>query len=215
MTFSASAVVRVEKKRREREYEELYKSARSPFKGMELKKIFLYSVAIGYYKNKRSPLEKPLHDLFQAARTLTPEEEWFIKSIAIKTAGDLSILSNERKVLNIAEEFANAGIMAGVSSVNFSKQPFEKYNGFFGASSTYAAFSYLEYGALRLFSQMTQDCQIKHGKTLYIAGHSGIETAEDSRTHFGVFAPGVSQLFPKGQVINLHPFLRFGILLIE
>jgi len=111
MTFSASAVVRVEKKRREREYEELYKSARSPFKGMELKKIFLYSVAIGYYKNKRSPLEKPLHDLFQAARTLTPEEEWFIKSIAIKTAGDLSILSNERKVLNIAEEFANAGIL--------------------------------------------------------------------------------------------------------
>jgi transketolase len=37
-------------------------------------------------------------------------------------------------------------------------------------------------------------------------GHSGPETAEDSRTHFGIFAPGVTQLFPKGQVINLVPW---------
>jgi transketolase len=41
---------------------------------------------------------------------------------------------------------------------------------------------------------------------LWVAGHSGPETAEDSRTHFGIFAPGVTQLFPDGQVINLHPW---------
>ncbi len=39
-----------------------------------------------------------------------------------------------------------------------------------------------------------------------MAGHSGPETAEDSRTHFGVFAPGVTQLFPEGAVIDLHPW---------
>ncbi len=41
---------------------------------------------------------------------------------------------------------------------------------------------------------------------LYVAGHSGPETAEDSRTHFGIFEPGVMQLFPEGHVIDLHPW---------
>ena len=36
--------------------------------------------------------------------------------------------------------------------------------------------------------------------------HSGPENAEDSRTHFGIFAPGVTQLFPDGHIINLHPW---------
>ena len=39
-----------------------------------------------------------------------------------------------------------------------------------------------------------------------MAGHSGPETADDSRTHFGIFAPGVMQLFPEGCVLDLHPW---------
>jgi transketolase len=62
------------------------------------------------------------------------------------------------------------------------------------------------YGPMRLYSQMSQDSQLKLGKILWIAGHSGPETADDSRTHFGVFAPGVTQLFPDGKVIDLHPW---------
>ena len=103
-------------------------------------------------------------------------------------------------------EFANAGIMTGISSVNFSENPYEEYNGFYSASSTYASFAYLKYGAMRIFSQMSQDSQIKLGKTIWVSGHSGPETAEDSRTHFGIFSPGVSGLFPKGHIINLHPW---------
>jgi len=41
---------------------------------------------------------------------------------------------------------------------------------------------------------------------IWVAGHSGPETAEDSRTHFGIFAPGATQLFPDGHIINLHPW---------
>ncbi|MBG0771916.1 MAG: transketolase, partial [Anaerolineaceae bacterium] len=51
-----------------------------------------------------------------------------------------------------------------------------------------------------------QDCPWKFGKVLWVAGHSGPETADDSRTHFGIYAPGVTQLFPKGSIINLHPW---------
>ena len=59
---------------------------------------------------------------------------------------------------------------------------------------------------MRLFSQLAQDSELKVGKVLWVAGHSGPETAEDSRTHFGIFETGVTQLFPEGHVIDLHPW---------
>ncbi len=103
-------------------------------------------------------------------------------------------------------EFANSGIMAGLGTVNLAANPEDHFDGFWSASSTYGSFSYLMYGLMRLFSQLAQDCNLKVGKALWVAGHSGPETADDSRTHFGIFAPGVTQLFPEGSVINLHPW---------
>ncbi|MBI4879595.1 MAG: transketolase [Planctomycetes bacterium] len=103
-------------------------------------------------------------------------------------------------------EFANAAIAAHLATVNFAADPEVRFAGYFGACSTYGSFSYLKYGPMRLFAQLTQDTQQKTGKVLWVAGHSGPETAEDSRTHFGVFSPGVLDLFPRGQVIDLHPF---------
>jgi transketolase len=103
-------------------------------------------------------------------------------------------------------EFTNAGISAGVAATNLSDKPFESFNGFYMATSTYGSFSYLKYGEYRLFSQMAQDCPVKLGKVLWVAGHSGPETADDSRTHFGIFSPVVTQLFPKGHIINLYPW---------
>jgi transketolase len=103
-------------------------------------------------------------------------------------------------------EFSNAGLVAGLATVNLAEDPFSGFDGFWGACSTYGSFSYLKYGLMRLFSQLAQDTELRVGKVLWIAGHSGPETAEDSRTHFGVFAPGVTQLFPAGHVIDLHPW---------
>ena len=103
-------------------------------------------------------------------------------------------------------EFTNAGMMAAVATVNLSRDPEQEFDGFWGAASTYGSFSYLKYGPMRLFSHFAQDTPFKMGKFLYAAGHSGPETADDSRTHFGIFSPGVTQLFPKGHVINLYPW---------
>ncbi|MHB1499748.1 MAG: 1-deoxy-D-xylulose-5-phosphate synthase N-terminal domain-containing protein [Candidatus Dormibacteria bacterium] len=116
--------------------------------------------------------------------------------------------SNPRGVVLPQEitEFSNAGISVGMASVNLAEDPFSNFDGFWTACSTYGSFSYLKYGEMRLFSQLAQDCELKVGRVLWIAGHSGPETAEDSRTHFGIFAPGVTQLFPAGQVIDLHPW---------
>jgi transketolase len=103
-------------------------------------------------------------------------------------------------------EFTNAGLVAGLATVNLATDPFKEFDGFWGACSTYGSFSYLKYGPMRLFSQLTQDCELRTGKLLWVAGHSGPETAEDSRTHFGIFETGVTQLFPDGHVIDLHPW---------
>ena len=103
-------------------------------------------------------------------------------------------------------EFTNSGVACGIASVNLAEDPFEQFNGFWGACSTYGAFSYLKYGEMRLFSQLAQDCELRVGKVIWVAGHSGPETAEDSRTHFGIFETGVTQLFPEGHVIDLHPW---------
>jgi transketolase len=93
-----------------------------------------------------------------------------------------------------------------MATVNMSETPEDDYLGFYGACSTYGSFSYLKYGPMRLFSQLSQDCDLKTGKVIWVAGHSGPETADDSRTHFGIFATGVTQLFPDGQICNIHPF---------
>lgn len=103
-------------------------------------------------------------------------------------------------------EFANAGISVGISTVNLAEKPYETFNGFYSACSTYGSFVYLKYGPMRLFSQLSQEADMKIGKVLWVAGHTGPETAEDSRTHFGVFSPIITQAFPDGKVLNLYPW---------
>ena len=125
-----------------------------------------------------------------------------------RATGGTSADTNPRGALLPTEitEFTNAGMIVGLATVNLASDPFTSFNGFWGACSTYGSFSYLKYGEMRLFSQLAQDCELKVGKVLWVAGHSGPETAEDSRTHFGIYEPGVTQLFPEGKVIDLHPW---------
>lgn len=115
---------------------------------------------------------------------------------------------NPEGVLLLQEitEFCNAGMCAGIGSVNFSDTPEKEWDGFGTACSTYGSFSYLKYGLMRLYSQLAQDCDFKVGPVIWVAGHSGPETADDSRTHFGIFSPSVTQLFPEGHVVDLHPW---------
>src|SRR5579859_1849941 len=46
-------------------------------------------------------------------------------------------------------EFTNSGISAGIATVNFSEHPYEQFDGFYAAHSTYGSFSYLKYGLMR------------------------------------------------------------------
>ena len=101
------------------------------------------------------------------------------------------------------QEAVNASIIIGAIGQNAAPDP-ARFAGLWGISGTYGAFTPLMYTPARVFSQQNQDSPFALGVLTILAGHSGPETAADARTHFGIFAPQVWTLLPRGQVINLY-----------
>jgi transketolase len=101
------------------------------------------------------------------------------------------------------QEAVNASTIIGLVNQTASKDA-GTHAGVWGLSGTYGAFTPLMYTPARVFSQQNQDSPFRLGVLTILAGHSGPETAADARTHFGIFAPQVWTLFPRGQIINLY-----------
>ena len=100
------------------------------------------------------------------------------------------------------QEAGNVSTAIGLVSQSASVDP-EKFAGLWALSGTYGAFTPLMYTPARVWSQQNQDSKFRMGVLHILAAHSGPETAADARTHFGIFAPQVWKLFPRGQAINL------------
>jgi transketolase len=100
------------------------------------------------------------------------------------------------------QEAGNVSTAIGLVSQSASVDP-RKFAGVWALSGTYGAFTPLMYTPARVWSQQNQDSPFRVGVLHILAAHSGPETAADARTHFGIFAPQVWKLFPRGQVINL------------
>jgi transketolase len=101
------------------------------------------------------------------------------------------------------QEAGNASTAIGLVSQNASIDP-AKFAGVWAISGTYGAFTPLMYTPARVWSQQSQDSRFRMGVLHILVGHSGPETAADGRTHFGIFAPQVWKLFPRGQAIHLN-----------
>jgi transketolase len=101
------------------------------------------------------------------------------------------------------QEAGNASTAIGLVSQSASLDP-EKFAGVWAISGTYGAFTPLMYTPARVWSQQSQDSRFRMGVLHILVGHSGPETAADGRTHFGIFAPQVWRLFPRGQAIHLN-----------
>jgi transketolase len=100
------------------------------------------------------------------------------------------------------QEAGNVSTAIGLVSQSASVDP-NKFAGVWALSGTYGAFTPLMYTPARVWSQQNQDSKFRVGVLHILAAHSGPETAADARTHFGIFAPQVWKLFPRGQAINL------------
>jgi transketolase len=101
------------------------------------------------------------------------------------------------------QEAGNVASAIGLVSQSASVDP-EQFKGVWALSGTYGAFTPLMYTPARVWSQQNQDSRFRMGVLHILVGHSGPETAADGRTHFGIFAPQVWRLFPRGQVIHLN-----------
>jgi transketolase len=101
------------------------------------------------------------------------------------------------------QEAGNASTAIGLVSQSASLDP-TKFAGVWAISGTYGAFTPLMYTPARVWSQQSQDSKFRMGVLHILVGHSGPETAADGRTHFGIFAPQVWKLFPRGQAIHLN-----------
>ena len=100
------------------------------------------------------------------------------------------------------QEAGNASTAIGLVGQSVSLDP-NQHVGVWALSGTYGAFTPLMYLPSRVWSQQNQDSPFRTGVLHILAGHSGPETAADARTHFGIFAPQVWKLFPRGQAITL------------
>ncbi len=101
------------------------------------------------------------------------------------------------------QEAGNVSSAIGLVSQSASLDP-DKFAGVWAISGTYGAFTPLMYTPARVWSQQNQDSPFRTGVLHILVGHSGPETAADGRTHFGIFAPQVWKLFPRGQSIHLN-----------
>ena len=80
-----------------------------PFDSM--KNIFMLATFIGYQQNERIPLKNKV-DIF-TWDVLSREEEniSLLLALALAETGDIEILIDKGRILDIAEEYANAGII--------------------------------------------------------------------------------------------------------
>ncbi len=79
----------------------------SPFKTM--KDVFMWAASLGYKMGERRPLTNKTM-IFRWAQLLEQVDVPLIKAIAIADKEELGVLNSQGEVLEIVEEYANAGV---------------------------------------------------------------------------------------------------------
>lgn len=91
-------------------YKELTESSevKQPFDSM--KNVFMLAVFIGYQQDQRIPLKDKV-DIFSWDVLSNDEDNVsLLRALAIVETGDVEVLTEQGQILDIAEEYANAGI---------------------------------------------------------------------------------------------------------
>lgn len=98
-------------------HEEIYKLFASvaakdpegvPF--LSLKDAFMWAVTLGYNAGKRTPLEGAKEGIFWFYQFSKETDLTVLKMIALAETGDVYTLTQEDQIMQMAEEYANAGI---------------------------------------------------------------------------------------------------------
>lgn len=91
---------------------ELYKKMKKEpfFHGKVNKDLFLYCMGVGFQNNDRND-QFNKKDGFFLVKDMVPADEALIYALAIHEEGTTDVLLNIKKVYQIAEEYAHAGVL--------------------------------------------------------------------------------------------------------
>lgn len=81
----------------------------SPFESM--KNIFMLAIFIGYNEEKRIPLGKDKEMIFAWAQFSPEEDVPLVRALALAETENVEVLMDQDRILTIAEEYANGGII--------------------------------------------------------------------------------------------------------
>ena len=105
------------------------------FKTKSRKEQFLLAMTIGFKDGAKLKLKSP--DGFFLLKDLNQEDEALINAVAIKESDNIEVLLDKKKVYNIAEQYAHAGVRIlhdkiistqfGSFNVKFEKELFDIY----------------------------------------------------------------------------------------
>lgn len=79
-----------------------------PFKTM--KDVFLWAAALGYRRGERRPIAGKKLIIFRWAQFSTQTDIPMVKAMLLANGSNIDMLLSQDELLNIAEEYANAGI---------------------------------------------------------------------------------------------------------
>lgn len=78
-------------------------------KGYEMAYLFIIAMAYGVHYDKKKSINNPIRSISRSF--IEKDFEWLIRAIAIASSKeDIDIISDEAKIYEIAEEYANGGI---------------------------------------------------------------------------------------------------------
>lgn len=97
----------IEEEKRDRYKELIDEDSGSPFVGQQMSKVFMASLGIGYDQGLQKSLDSRSGSIPWSA--FTKDEQWVLKSVAMKEADDAEILKDGSQVAQIVQEYANGG----------------------------------------------------------------------------------------------------------
>ncbi len=79
-----------------------------PFKTM--KDVFLWAASLGYKRGERRPIAGKKLTIFRWAQFSSQTDIPVVKAITLADGDDINVLLSQDEMLNVVEEYANAGI---------------------------------------------------------------------------------------------------------
>jgi hypothetical protein len=94
----------------------LNRDAKSIFAGKFQKDLFIFAMALGKYRNKKSALKPPKQNNVRVD-AMTEKQKWALLSIGITESENLLCLKDEVPLYSAAEEYAHEGLNILISHV--------------------------------------------------------------------------------------------------